>query len=81
MAPLMTTNAQVRALTMLAGSPHGCTVAKMLAQGFTNALLDSLIRDGLVALQPGIVRTGTRRITVVWVEITVAGRAVVAAQS
>jgi hypothetical protein len=53
----------------------------MLAQGFTNALFDSLTRDGLVTMQPGTVRTGTRRITVVWVVITDAGRAVAAAQS
>jgi len=77
----MITNAQRRALTLLVGCPHGCTVAKMLAHGFTNAMLDSLERDGLVALQPGTVRTGTRRITVVWVAITDTGRAVVAAQS
>ena len=77
----MITNAQRRALTLLVGRPHGCTVAKMLAHGFTNAMLDSLERDGLVALQPGTVRTGTRRITVVWVAITDTGRAVVAAQS
>jgi hypothetical protein len=52
----------------------------MLAYGFTNALLDGLERDGLVTLQPGM-RTGTRRITVVWVAITDNGRAVVAIQS
>jgi hypothetical protein len=75
----MTTNAQQRALTLLLDCPHGCTMAKMRAQGFTNALLDSLTRDGLATLQPGTVRTGTRRITVVWVEITDVGRAVVAA--
>jgi hypothetical protein len=66
---------------MLAACPHGCTVANMLAHGFTNAVLDSLERDGLVTLQPGTVRTGTRRITVVWVAITDNGRAVVAVQS
>jgi hypothetical protein len=77
----MTTNAQRQALTLLVGCPHGYTVARMLAHGFTNALLDSFQRDGLVNLQPGTVRTGTRRITVVWVVITDVGRAVVAAQS
>jgi hypothetical protein len=66
---------------MLAACPHGCTVAKMLAHGFTNAMLDGLERDGLVSLQPGTVCTGTRRITVVWVAITDNGRAVVAAGS
>jgi hypothetical protein len=52
---------------MLAACPHGRTVANMLAHGFTNAMLDGLERDRLVILQPGTVRTGTRRITVVWV--------------
>jgi hypothetical protein len=77
----MTTNAQRRALAMLAARPHGRTVANMLAHGFTNAMLDGLERDGLVTLQPGTVRAGTRRITVLWVAITDNGRAVVAAQS
>jgi hypothetical protein len=45
----------------------------------TDALLDSPTRDGLVTLQPGTVRIGTQRITVVRVVITGAGRA--AAQS
>jgi hypothetical protein len=77
----MTTNAQRRALAMLAARPHGRTVANMLAHGFTNAMLDGLERDRLVTLQPGTVRAGTRRITVLWVAITDNGRAVVAAQS
>jgi hypothetical protein len=53
----------------------------MLAHGFTNAMLDGLERDGLVILQPGTVRTGTRRITLIWVAITDQGRAVASAQS
>jgi hypothetical protein len=36
------------------------------AHGFTNALLDQLVRDGLATIQPGTTRAGTRRITVVW---------------
>ena len=79
--PPMTTSARRRALRMLATSPNGRTVANMLAHGFTNAMLDSLEHDGLVTLQPGTVRTGTRRITVVWVAITDNGRAVLAVQS
>ena len=46
----------------------------MLAHGFTDATLNSLVRDGLATIQPGTVRTGTRRITVVWVTITEVGR-------
>jgi hypothetical protein len=75
----MTPNVQRRALLMLAACPHGCTVASMLAHGFSNAMLDDLERDGSVTLQPGTVRTGTRRITVIWVAITDHGRALLAA--
>jgi hypothetical protein len=69
-----------RALRLLADAPHGCTVSIMLAHGFTNAMLDRLVRDGLATLQPGTVRTGTRRITVVWVTITDTGRGALAAE-
>jgi hypothetical protein len=69
-----------RALRLLADAPHGCTVSIMLAYGFTNAMLDRLERDGLATLQPGTVRTGTRRITVVWVTITDTGRGALAAE-
>ena len=70
----MTTSVQRRALRLLAEAPHGRTVADMLAHGFTNALLDGLARDGLAAIQPGTIGTGTRRITVVWVVITEVGQ-------
>jgi hypothetical protein len=71
----MTISAQQRrALRLLADAEHGRTVADMLANGFTNALLDRLALDGLVAIQPGTIRTGTRRMTVVWVVITEAGQ-------
>jgi hypothetical protein len=69
-----------RALRLLADAPHGCTVSIMLAHGFTNAMLDRLVRDGLATLQPGTARTGTRRITVVWVTITDTGRGALAAK-
>jgi hypothetical protein len=77
---MVTSTNQRRALTLLSGSPHGCTVANMLAHGFTNATLNGLVRDGLATIQPGMVRTGTRRITIVWVAITEVGRKVLAAQ-
>jgi hypothetical protein len=35
-----------RALEMLAGSPLGVTEAIILAHGFTNAMLDALVREG-----------------------------------
>jgi hypothetical protein len=54
---------QRRALSLLAGSPHGCTVANVLAHGFTNAMLDRLVRDGLATIEPGTACAGTRRVT------------------
>jgi hypothetical protein len=69
---------QRRALGLLAGSPQGCTMANMLAHGFTNAVLDGLVRDGLAAMAPGTMSTGTRRITVVCVAITDVGRQLLA---
>jgi hypothetical protein len=69
-----------RALRLLADSPNGCTVSIMLTHGFSNAMLDKLVRDGLATLQPGTVRSGTRRITVVWMTITDIGRGAPAAE-
>jgi hypothetical protein len=63
-----------RALKLLADAPHGCTISIMLAHGFSHVMLDKLVRDGLATVQPGTVRSGTRRITVVWMTITDIGR-------
>jgi hypothetical protein len=78
--PIVTGNDDRRALDLLADSPHGRTVANMLAHGFTNTMLDGLVRDELAIIEPGTMRTGTRRITVVWVAITEIGREVIGAQ-
>ena len=69
-----------RALRLLADAPHGCTISIMLAHGLNNVMLDKLVRDGLAILQPGTVRSGTRRITVVWMTITDIGRDALAAE-
>jgi hypothetical protein len=69
-----------RALKLLADAPDGCTISIMLAHGFGNAMLDKLVRDGLTTLQPGTVRSGTRRITVVWMTVTDIGRRALAAE-
>jgi hypothetical protein len=37
---------QRRAFRLLAGSPHGCTEAILLAHGFTTEMLTVLVRDG-----------------------------------
>jgi hypothetical protein len=49
---------QGRALRLLAGSPLGATEAIMLAHGFTNAMLDALVRDGLATAERRAMRTG-----------------------
>jgi hypothetical protein len=77
---IATGNGDRRALDLLADAPHGRTVANMLAHGFTNTMLDGLVRDELAIIEPGTMRTGTRRITVVWVAITEIGREVIGAQ-
>ena len=63
-----------RALTFLAESANGCTEAIMLAHGFTNAMLDALVRDGLATADRRAVRAGRRRIEVTWLTITEEGR-------
>jgi hypothetical protein len=65
---------QCRALRLLAGSPHGCTEAIMLAHGFTTELLVDLVRDGLATSAPGIMYAGKRPITVTRLRITDIGR-------
>ena len=64
---------QHRALRLLAGGPHGCTEAIMLAHGFKAELLAALVRDGLASTQPGTMRAGRRQLEVVWIMITDAG--------
>jgi hypothetical protein len=42
--------------------------------GQKSSMLDRLVRDGLATIEPKVVLTGTRRVTVVWVALTHAGR-------
>jgi hypothetical protein len=65
---------QNRALRLLAGSPHGCTEAIMLAHGFTAELLVDLVHDGLAMAVPGIMYAGARPIEVTRLRITDLGR-------
>jgi hypothetical protein len=55
---------QHRALRSLAGSPLGATEAIMLAHGFTNEMLDGLVRDGLATTDRRAMRAGRKPITV-----------------
>ena len=63
-----------RALRLLAGSPLGATEAIMLAHGFTNAMLDALVRDGLATAERRPMRAGRQPIQVTWFAITEDGR-------
>jgi hypothetical protein len=63
-----------RALKLLASSPFGCTKSILLAHGFKDTILNGLVRHGLATAQPGTMRVGRRKIDVVWVMITDAGR-------
>ena len=65
---------QNRALRLLAGSPHGCTEAIMLAHGFTDEILGRLVMNGLATAAPGIMYAGNRPIEVTRLMITDAGR-------
>jgi hypothetical protein len=51
-----------RALRLLAAAPNGATEAIMLAHGFTNAMLDALVREGLATAEQLEMRAGRRRI-------------------
>jgi hypothetical protein len=62
------------ALRLLAGSPHGCTEAIMLAHGFTVETLGRLVLDGLATATPGIMYAGKRPIEVTRLRITDIGR-------
>jgi hypothetical protein len=65
---------QHRALRLLAAAPNGATEAIMLAHGFTNGMLDALVRDGLATAERRAMRVGRRRIEVTWLTITEDGR-------
>src|SRR5262249_54096020 len=66
-----------RALRLLANTPHGRTLANMLAHGFKRALLNELVSPGLAITQCGTSRAGGRQIEFAWLTITEAGRAII----
>jgi hypothetical protein len=65
---------RLRALRLLAAAPNGRTEAIMLAHGFTNALLDGLVRGGLATADRRAMRAGRQPVEVTWLVITDAGR-------
>jgi hypothetical protein len=68
------TDEQRRALKLLARSPNGCTEALMLARGVELEMLDKLDIDGLAKAGAHATMAGSRRMKVVWLRITAAGR-------
>jgi hypothetical protein len=75
LGPAMAEKPELRqVLDLLAASPHGCTKARLLADGFTVDMLADLVREGLATTQRGTVRVGGRQIRVERYLITDAGR-------
>jgi hypothetical protein len=72
------TDEQRRALRLLARSPNGCTEALMLAHGFESAMLGDLVLNGLAVAVDHRTMAGRRRIKVIWLRITEAGRKAIA---
>jgi hypothetical protein len=71
-----------RALAMLAGSPGGCTELLLRAHGFRPDFVSQLVRAGLAAARPGLVRgRSAQSLGIVVVTITVKGRQAIAARS
>jgi hypothetical protein len=64
-----------RALEMLAASPSGCSMAAVLARGFSSALVAELVEAGLAT------KGAERMIAGVRARITDAGRAALAGRS
>jgi hypothetical protein len=67
-----------RALQLLARSPNGCTEALMMAHGFELVMLAKLVIDGLAVAVDHSTMAGRRRMKVVWLQITPAGRKAIA---
>jgi hypothetical protein len=64
-----------RALTILASSPGGCTELLLRAHGFRLDFISQLVRTGLAAAQPSMVRgPSAQSIGVIVVTITAKGR-------
>jgi hypothetical protein len=72
------TDQQRRALQLLAGNPNGCAEATMLANGFEIKILGKLVLDSLAEAEARNTMAGTRRIRVIWMRITDAGRKAIA---
>jgi hypothetical protein len=74
----MLNNEQRRALDGLARYPDGCAEAVLIADGSTIRQLSGLVIDGYAGLERKSVRSGDREKTVLWMQITEAGRNAIA---
>jgi hypothetical protein len=63
-----------RALDVLAHHPDGCAEAVLLGDGFTIRQLSGLTIDGYATLERKRSSVGGRETTVLWMQITEAGR-------
>jgi hypothetical protein len=67
-----------RALQVLAREPVGCAEVALLAEGFSVGQLAALVMDGFAKRRPIVTNVGGREKIVLWMQITDAGRAVLA---
>jgi hypothetical protein len=68
-----------RALAMLAGSQGGCTELVLRAHGFRPDFVSQLVRAGLAAATPSLLRgAGAQSLGIVVVTITAKGRQAIA---
>jgi len=65
---------QRQALNLLAGSPRGCTKARLLADGFTVDMLADLVCEGLATVQRETMRASGPSLKVERYRITDDGR-------
>jgi hypothetical protein len=75
------TDEQRRPLQFLARSQNGCTEALMMAHGFDLSMLGKLVIDWLAGAEAHDTMAARRRIKVIWMHITTAGRKAIAGSS
>jgi hypothetical protein len=69
---------QRRALRLLERSPEGRTEAVLLAHGFSIEVLRELVSSGNARAEAHTMTSAGRPVTVVWLQISAAGRQVIA---
>jgi hypothetical protein len=74
----MLNDEDTRSLEALARDPDGCAEAELLTGGFTIKQLSGLVVDGYATLERRSANVGGRERLVLWMQITEAGRKVIA---